>query len=154
MVVVGARLGTVIGVALGLVVEDAQTSTAAAAPGRARGAALAASLPSSQPPASRAAGSGNRTDGNESSGNQRAESQTDPTSGMAKQTRIGQAAGTSPAATVRTNLARAKTSSTPTAPCPQQSLLGERGVEHLALGGILELVSLHTVQLGHGGVLL
>jgi hypothetical protein len=73
LVVVGAMLGALIGAALGLVAEDAQTRTAVAAPGRARGAVLAVS-PSSRPPASRAAGSGNRTDGNDSSGEQRAES--------------------------------------------------------------------------------
>ena len=70
VVVVGALLGALIGTALGLIVEDAQTSTAVAAPGSGRGAALAASPPSSHPPASRAAGSG---DGNDSPGNQRTE---------------------------------------------------------------------------------
>jgi hypothetical protein len=55
---------------LGLIVEDAQTSTAVAPPGRARGATLAASPPSSQPPASRKAGSG---DGNDSSGDRNPE---------------------------------------------------------------------------------
>ena len=69
LVVVGALVGALIGTALGLIAEDAQTSTAVAA-GPVRGAALAASPPSSHPPASRAAGSG---DGNDSSGNQRAE---------------------------------------------------------------------------------
>ena len=69
LVVVGALLGALIGTALGLIVEDAQTSTAVAA-GPGRGAALAASSPSSHPLPSRAAGSG---DGNDSSGNQRAE---------------------------------------------------------------------------------
>jgi hypothetical protein len=78
LVVVGALLGALIGAAVGLVVEEAQTSTAVAAPGRARGAVLAVSPPSSHPPASRAAGSGNRTDGNESSGEQRAESPDRP----------------------------------------------------------------------------
>lgn len=78
LVVVGALLGALIGAALGLVVEEAQTSTAVAAPGRARGAVLAVSPPSSHPPASRAADSGNRTDGNESSGEQRAESPDRP----------------------------------------------------------------------------
>jgi hypothetical protein len=77
LVVVGAMLGALIGAALGLVAEDAQTRTAVAAPGRARGAVLAVS-PSSHPPASRAAGSGNRTDGNDSSGEQRAESPDRP----------------------------------------------------------------------------
>ena len=78
LVVVGALLGALIGAALGLIVEDAQTSTAVAAPGRARGAVLAVSPPSSRPLASRAAGSGNRTDGNGSSGEQRAESPDRP----------------------------------------------------------------------------
>jgi hypothetical protein len=78
LVVVGALLGALIGAALGLIVEDAQTSTAVAAPGHARGAALAASSPNSHPPASRAAGSGNRTDGNDSSGEQRAKSPDRP----------------------------------------------------------------------------
>ena len=70
LVVVGALVGALIGTALGLIVEDAQTSTAVAAAGPGRGAVLAASPPTSHPPASRAAGSG---DGNDSSGNQRAE---------------------------------------------------------------------------------
>jgi hypothetical protein len=78
LVAVGALLGALIGVALGLVVEDAGTSTAVAAPGRARGAVLAVSPPSSHPPASRAAGSGNRTDGDDSSGEQRTESPDRP----------------------------------------------------------------------------
>ena len=69
LVVVSALLGALIGTALGLLGEDAQTSTAVAAPGPGRGAALAASPPSSHPPPSRAAGSG---DGNDSPGNQRA----------------------------------------------------------------------------------
>ena len=63
-------LGAVIGAALGLIVEGAQTSTAVATPGRAQGATLAASPPSSHPPPSQAAGSG---DGNDFPGNQRAE---------------------------------------------------------------------------------
>jgi hypothetical protein len=70
LVVVGALLGALIGTALGLIMQDAQTSTAVAAAGPGRGAALAASPPSSHPPPSRAAGAG---DGNDSPGNQRAE---------------------------------------------------------------------------------
>jgi hypothetical protein len=70
LVVVGALLGALIGTALGLIAEDAQTSTAVVATGPGRGAALAATPPTSHPPPSRAAGSG---DGNDSSGNQRAE---------------------------------------------------------------------------------
>jgi hypothetical protein len=78
LVVAGALLGALIGAALGLIVEDGQTSTAVAAPGRAGGAALAVSPPSSHPPASRAVGSGNRTAGNDSSGERRAESPDRP----------------------------------------------------------------------------
>jgi hypothetical protein len=70
LVVAGALLGALIGTTLGLIAEDAQTSTAVAAPGPGRGMALAASPPTSHPPASRAAGS---RDGDDSSGNQRAE---------------------------------------------------------------------------------
>jgi hypothetical protein len=70
LVVAGALVGALIGTALGLIMQDAQTSTAVAASGPGRGAALAASPPSSHPPPSRAAGSG---DGNDSPGNQRAE---------------------------------------------------------------------------------
>jgi hypothetical protein len=87
LVVVSALLGAVIGAALGLIVEGAQTSTAVAA-GPGRGAALAASPPSSHPPASRTAGSG---DGNDSSGNQRAESpdRPDKRHGNAHKSRAG-----------------------------------------------------------------
>jgi hypothetical protein len=84
LVVVGAVLGALIGVALGLAVEDAQPSTALAPPGRAREAALAARSSSGQPPASRAAGSGSRTHGNESSGEQSAESADRPGKGHGK----------------------------------------------------------------------
>jgi hypothetical protein len=72
LVAIGALLGALSGVALGLAVEDTGTSRAVAAPGR--GAALAASWPGSQPPASPAAGSGSRIDGNDSSGSQQVES--------------------------------------------------------------------------------
>ena len=75
LVVVGALLGAVIGASLGLIVEGAQTSTAVATPGRMQGATLTASPPSSQPTASRTADSG---DGNDSPGNQRAESPDRP----------------------------------------------------------------------------
>jgi hypothetical protein len=76
LVVVGALLGALIGVGLGLAVEDAGTSRAVAAPGH--GAALAATPPDNQPPASRTAGSGSRTAGNDSSGSQHAESADRP----------------------------------------------------------------------------
>jgi hypothetical protein len=72
LVAIGVLLGALSGVALGLAVEDTGTSGAVAAPGR--GAAAAASRPGSQPPASRAAGAGRRTAGNDSSGSQQVES--------------------------------------------------------------------------------
>ena len=86
LVVVGALLGALIGTTLGLIAEDTQPSTAVAAP--ARGAALAASPPSSHSPPSRAAGSG---DGNDSPGNQRAESpgRPDKRDGNAHKDRAG-----------------------------------------------------------------
>jgi hypothetical protein len=88
LVVAGALLGALIGTALGLIVQDAQTSTAVAAAGPGRGAALAASPPTSHPPASRAAGSG---DGNDSPGNQRAEppGRPDKRDGNAQNDRAG-----------------------------------------------------------------
>jgi hypothetical protein len=68
----GALLGAVLGVALALIVENAETSRAVAMDGRERAAVLAASPPSGQPPASRPASSGNAADGSGSSGRQRA----------------------------------------------------------------------------------
>jgi hypothetical protein len=50
----GALLGAVLGVVLALMVENAETSNAVAAPERERVAVLAASPSSSQPPASEA----------------------------------------------------------------------------------------------------
>jgi hypothetical protein len=87
--VVGALLGALIGVGLGLAVDDAGTSRAVAAPGR--GAALAASPPSSQPPASRTAGSGSGTTGTEASGSQQVESadRSDKGHGSARKDGIG-----------------------------------------------------------------
>jgi hypothetical protein len=69
----GALLGAVLGVALALIVENAETSRAVAALGRERVAVLAASPPSSTPAASRAASSKDPADGSDSSGNQRAQ---------------------------------------------------------------------------------
>ena len=74
LVVMGALLGAVLGVSLALIVEHAETSRAVAALGRERAAVLAASPPSSETPASRAASSQDRADGSDSSGNQRAQS--------------------------------------------------------------------------------
>jgi putative intracellular protease/amidase len=70
LVVMGALLGAITGVALALIVEDAENSRAVVVSGRERAAVLAANPSSSQPPASRAAGSGNRPAGNDSAGNQ------------------------------------------------------------------------------------
>jgi hypothetical protein len=71
---------------------------------------------------------------------------------MAKPIRTATAAGTSPAATIGTNPARARTSSTPTAPGTLQSSLGRKwAAENIYLVGVLELVSLH-MQPGRGGV--
>ena len=53
----GALLGAVLGVGLALLVENAETSRAVAAPERERVAVLTASPPGSQPPASTAASS-------------------------------------------------------------------------------------------------
>jgi hypothetical protein len=88
LVVAGALVGALIGTTLGLIAEDAQTSTAVAAAGPGRGAALAASPPTSHPPASRAAGAG---DGNDSPGNQRAEppGRPDKRDGNAQNDRAG-----------------------------------------------------------------
>jgi hypothetical protein len=71
LVVVGALLGTLIGVVLGLAVRDPQAPTAVAALGREDGAVLAVHPPSRQPSASQPAGSGERADGDGSSGSQR-----------------------------------------------------------------------------------
>jgi hypothetical protein len=73
LVVMGASLGAVLGVGLALVVENAETSRAAG-PGQERAAVLAASPPSRQPPAPRAAGSPGPGNAGGPSGNQRARS--------------------------------------------------------------------------------
>jgi hypothetical protein len=72
LVVCCALLGAVIGVALGLVVEAAQTPRAGAAPARA--AVLAASPPSSQPPRPQPATDQNPADGSAPAGKQHAQS--------------------------------------------------------------------------------
>jgi hypothetical protein len=73
LVVMGALLGVVLGVALALIVENADTSGAVVAPARARAAVVAASPPSSRPPGSRGGGSEDPTGGNGAFGSQRAE---------------------------------------------------------------------------------
>jgi hypothetical protein len=62
LVVVGALLGTLVGVTLGLAVDDPGDGTATAAPGPDRGVALAASAPGSQPPTARTVGTGSGTE--------------------------------------------------------------------------------------------
>jgi hypothetical protein len=66
LVLGAALLGAVLGGAMGLVVEDAGTGTAGAAPGPRRGTALATSPPASQP-------AGSQADGSDASGIQPAE---------------------------------------------------------------------------------
>jgi hypothetical protein len=73
LVVMGALLGAVLGVALALIVENAETSGAGAASGRERAAMLAAGPPSSRPPVPRGAGAADSGAGNGASGSQRAE---------------------------------------------------------------------------------
>ena len=63
LVVVGALLGALGGVALGLAVGGPQTSAAVAAPAPARSAAVAATPPTSQPTASQSSGSRDWADG-------------------------------------------------------------------------------------------
>ena len=63
LVLVAALLGAVIGGAMGLVVEDARTGTAGAAPEPLRGTAPATSPPASQP-------AGSQADGSDASGTQ------------------------------------------------------------------------------------
>ncbi|HWD44629.1 MAG TPA: hypothetical protein VHM23_13135 [Actinomycetota bacterium] len=58
LVVVGALLGAVVGVTLGLVGDDPGAGTVAAAPAPDRGMAVAAAPPGSQPPTSRTVGGG------------------------------------------------------------------------------------------------
>jgi hypothetical protein len=93
LVVMAAMLGSVLGVSLALIVENAETSRAVGAPGGERAAVLAASPLSSRPPASRAASSQDSVDGAEAAdqANQRAgkadkkgESRGDKASGHGK----------------------------------------------------------------------
>ena len=108
LVVMGALLGAVLGVALALIVEHAETSRAVAALGRERAAVLAASPPSSnpQPPERRVP-------------RIRRMAAIPPaisalsrpavaTSVLVRPTRTARAAGTRPAAVARTNPTRAK----------------------------------------------
>jgi hypothetical protein len=71
LVAMAALLGAALGVTLALIVENTETSRADVALGRERAAVLAASPPSSQPPATRAASSADSADGSGSSADQR-----------------------------------------------------------------------------------
>ena len=84
LVAVGAVLGALVGIVLGLAVEDPQASTAVAAPGAARAAALAATPPSGQPTAAQPTGSGEQADGDASAGRQRTRSAYRPDHGQGR----------------------------------------------------------------------
>jgi hypothetical protein len=84
LVVVGALLGALSGIVLGLAVDDPHTPMAVAAPGQAGGAALAAHPPSSQPTTSRTAGSGMSADGDASTGKQPTKPADRPNNGHGK----------------------------------------------------------------------
>ena len=80
LVAVGAVLGALVGIVLGLAVEDPQASTAVAAPGPAR----AATPPSGQPTAAQPTGSGEQADGDASAGRQRTRSAYRPDHGQGR----------------------------------------------------------------------
>jgi hypothetical protein len=80
LVAVGAVLGALVGIVLGLAVEDPQASTAVAAPGPARAATPA----SSQPTAAQPTGSGDLADGDASTGRQRTRSAYRPDQGQGR----------------------------------------------------------------------
>jgi hypothetical protein len=89
LVGMGALLGAVLGVSLALLVEHAQTSDAVAGPGRERAAVLAASSPSTTPPASRPASAQDPGNDTDASGNQRAESADRANQGDGKASKNG-----------------------------------------------------------------
>jgi hypothetical protein len=62
LVVVGVLLGALVGVTLGLAVDDGGAGVATAVPAPDRGAALAAVAPGSRPPTSRTVGGGGTQD--------------------------------------------------------------------------------------------
>ena len=89
LVVVGALLGALGGVALGLAVGCPQTSAAVAAPAPARSAAVAATPPTSQPTASQSSGSRDWADGAMSTGRLRIQSVKHPGRAKTKAGRDG-----------------------------------------------------------------
>jgi hypothetical protein len=84
LVAVGAVLGALVGIVLGLAVEDPQASTAVTAPGSARAAALAAAPPSGKPTAAQPTGSGDQAEGGASTGRQRTRSAYRPDQGQGR----------------------------------------------------------------------
>lgn len=84
LVAVGAVLGALVGIVLGLAVEAPQANTAVAAPGPARAAALAATPPSGQPTTAQPAGSGDQVGGDGSTGRQRTRSAYRPDHGQGR----------------------------------------------------------------------
>jgi hypothetical protein len=74
LVIMGALLGAVLGVALALIVNNADSSGPVAASGRAVSAAVSTSPPSSRPPAAREASSQDPVDDSTAAGTRRAES--------------------------------------------------------------------------------
>jgi hypothetical protein len=84
LVAVGAVLGVLVGIVLGLAVEDPQASTAVAAPGPARVTALAATPPNSQPTAAQLTGPGDQADGDASTGRQYTRSAYRPDNGQGR----------------------------------------------------------------------
>jgi hypothetical protein len=81
LVAVGALLGVLSGVVLGLAVDDPQSPSVVAGPARAGGAALAAHPPGSQPTVSDTAGSGKSADGDASTSGQRTKPADRPSKG-------------------------------------------------------------------------
>jgi hypothetical protein len=77
LVAVGAVLGALVGIVLGLAVEDPQASTAVAAPGR-------ATPPRNQPTAAQPAGPRDQADADASTGTQRTRSANRPDKGQGR----------------------------------------------------------------------
>jgi hypothetical protein len=91
----GTLLGAVLGVALALIVNNAETSGPVAESGRAVAAAVSTSPPSSRPPAALEASSQDPVDDTTAAGTRRAESagRADPQAGKADKHRKGKPDG-------------------------------------------------------------
>jgi hypothetical protein len=115
--------------------------------------ALAASPPGSQPPASRAAGSEDRSDGSEPSGIQRAESADRLAKRDGKAHKDREAGRDTPGNRGKDKPGKGRDTEQPQRlPGPQLSGLSEPGAEHRAPGGVVELVGRPMVQPVRGGV--